>query len=104
MANHKSALKRIRQTEKRRLRNRAVRSQMRTVLKKFYQAVDGELEGADLGEMHRSTVSTIARAAPKGYCTNVPPIARSPALPPISTRLSRRAHSTHYHPTRQGEV
>jgi len=66
LANHKSALKRIRQTEKRRLRNRAVRSQMRTVLKKFYQAVDGELEGADLGEMHRSTVSTIARAATKG--------------------------------------
>ncbi len=66
MANHKSALKRIRQTEKRRLRNRRVRSQMKTVLKKFYKAVDGELEGVDPGEMHRKTVSTIARAASKG--------------------------------------
>ncbi len=35
MANHKSALKRARQTEKRNLRNRALRSALRTEIKKF---------------------------------------------------------------------
>ena len=33
MANHKSALKRIRQNEKRRLRNRSARSEIRTTIK-----------------------------------------------------------------------
>ncbi|NPA25619.1 MAG: 30S ribosomal protein S20 [Deltaproteobacteria bacterium] len=66
MANHKSALKRIRQSEKRRLRNRRVRSQLKTVLKKFYSAVDGKSEGVDLNEIHRRTVSSIDRAATKG--------------------------------------
>ena len=66
MANHKSALKRIRQSEKRRLRNRQVRSQLKTVLKKFYSAVDGKSEGVDLSEVHRQTVSSIDRAATKG--------------------------------------
>ncbi len=66
MANHKSALKRIRQSEKRRLRNRRVRSQLKTVLKKFYSAVDGKSEGVDLKEIHRRTVSSIDRAATKG--------------------------------------
>ena len=66
MANHRSALKRIRQSEKRRLRNRQVRSQLKTVLKKFYQAVDGKGAEADLDQVHRQTVSTIDRAATKG--------------------------------------
>jgi len=37
VANHKSALKRVRQTEKRRLRNRTTMSQMRTAMKKYRQ-------------------------------------------------------------------
>ncbi len=40
MANHKSALKRIRQTEKRRLANRMIRSAYRTELKKFYTLIE----------------------------------------------------------------
>jgi len=66
LANHKSALKRIRQSEKRRLRNRQVNSHLKTVLKSFYSAVEGKTEGADLVEVHRKTVSTIDRAATKG--------------------------------------
>ena len=66
MANHKSALKRIRQSETRRLRNRHVSSQLKTVLKSFYSAVDGETEAADLTEIHRQTVSEIDRAATRG--------------------------------------
>jgi len=66
LANHKSALKRIKQSEKRRLRNRQVNSQLKTVLKSFYSAVEEKVEGADLVEMHRETVSAIGRASSKG--------------------------------------
>ncbi len=66
MANHKSALKRIKQSEKRRLRNRQVNSQLKTVLKLFYSAVEEKTEGTDLAEIHRNTVSEIGRAATKG--------------------------------------
>lgn len=40
MANHKSALKRMRQNDKRRLRNRVHRGAMRTEVKKFRAAID----------------------------------------------------------------
>lgn len=40
MANHKSALKRIRQNDKRRLRNRFHKVRMRTFIKKFRSAID----------------------------------------------------------------
>ena len=47
MANHKSALKRIRQSEGRRLRNRLHRGRMRTEVKKFRTALDaGDKEAA----------------------------------------------------------
>ena len=66
MANHKSALKRIKQSEKRRLRNRQVNSQLKTSLKSFYSAVEKKTEGPDMVEVHRKTVSEIGRAATKG--------------------------------------
>ena len=66
MANHKSALKRIKQSEKKRLRNRQVSSQLKTVLKSFYSAVDEKAEGTDPIELHRKTVSALGRAATKG--------------------------------------
>ncbi len=66
MANHKSALKRMRQSETRRLRNRKVTSQLKTVLKSFYSAVDAKTSGAEMSEIHRSTVSKIDRAATRG--------------------------------------
>ena len=66
MANHKSALKRMRQSETRRLRNRQVTSQLKTVLKSFYSAVDAKTAGADMAEIHRLTVSEIDRAATRG--------------------------------------
>jgi small subunit ribosomal protein S20 len=40
LANHPSALKRIRQNEKRRARNRAVRTKVKTEIKKVMQAVE----------------------------------------------------------------
>lgn len=41
MANHKSALKRIRQNEKRRLHNRTFRNRTRTLVKKARSAIEG---------------------------------------------------------------
>jgi small subunit ribosomal protein S20 len=47
MANHKSALKRMRQNEKRNTRNRALRSSLRTAIKKYRALLEGkELETA----------------------------------------------------------
>ena len=40
MANHKSALKRIRQSERRRKRNQHIRTQMRTMVKQCREAFD----------------------------------------------------------------
>ena len=40
MANHKQTLKRIKTNEKARLRNKAVRTNLKTVTKRFYEAVD----------------------------------------------------------------
>ena len=40
MANHKSALKRIRQNEKRRLRNRSYRNRARTLVKQAREAIE----------------------------------------------------------------
>lgn len=47
MANHKSALKRVRQTLKRNERNRALRSSLRTSIKKYRVLVEAkDLDGA----------------------------------------------------------
>ena len=40
MANHKSAIKRARQNEKRRMRNRSIKSALRTELKKFSTLIE----------------------------------------------------------------
>ena len=44
MANHKSALKRIKQTQKKNLRNRILKSKYRTELKKFFSIQDDKKE------------------------------------------------------------
>lgn len=65
MANTKSALKRIRQSEKRRLRNRARRSRMRTFIKKFRRMLaEGRLEEAQA--FLPQVFSVIDRTAQKG--------------------------------------
>lgn len=65
MANHKSAIKRIRQTARRTARNRAAKSQLRTQLKKFRTAVDGQGEAAS-AELLSSTEGLIDRSVRKG--------------------------------------
>ena len=61
MANIKSAKKRMRQAEKRRARNKSVRSRLRTAVKKFRSAT----EGSKLDSLP-ATYSEIDRAEKKG--------------------------------------
>jgi small subunit ribosomal protein S20 len=65
MANHKSAVKRIRQNEKRRAINRASRSAMRTEIKKLRTALTlGDVEKAQ--QVLPAIVSVLDRSIQKG--------------------------------------
>ncbi|HET9183482.1 MAG TPA: 30S ribosomal protein S20 [Candidatus Angelobacter sp.] len=65
MANHLSALKRARQTEKRTVGNRANTSQLRTALRKFRQTLQSG-KPADARAAFAGTVSAIDKAVRKG--------------------------------------
>jgi small subunit ribosomal protein S20 len=65
MANHKSAAKRHLQSEKRRVRNRAVKSALHTQLKKAAAEFSNKTAKAGEGEI-RNAQSAIAIAAAKG--------------------------------------
>lgn len=65
MANHKSALKRIRQNAKRRTHNRHYRSTMRTEIKKLMTAIDAGDTDAAKAQLP-ATVGLIQRVAQKG--------------------------------------
>jgi small subunit ribosomal protein S20 len=65
MANHVSALKRARQTEKRTAVNRSNRSTFRTSLRALREAIHaGDAKAA--GEQYRATVSAIDKSVQKG--------------------------------------
>jgi small subunit ribosomal protein S20 len=55
MANHKSALKRIRQTEKRRLHNRHFRNRARTLVKKARAGI----EGGEVSTAREATIKAV---------------------------------------------
>ena len=64
MPNHKSAEKRMRQNEKRRLVNRSNRGRLRTGIKKLRTALEGG--GTDSQALLPETVSAIDKAVQKG--------------------------------------
>ena len=65
MANHFSALKRARQTEKRTARNRANTSQLRSALRELRETIaKGDKNVAE--ETYRRTTSTLDKAIQKG--------------------------------------
>ena len=65
MANHFSALKRARQTEKRTVRNRANTSRLRGTLRDLRESLaKGDQQGAD--QVFRQTVSALDKAVQKG--------------------------------------
>jgi small subunit ribosomal protein S20 len=85
MANHFSALKRARQTEKRTAQNRAHTSRFRTVLRHFREALaSGDRKAAEA--RYRETVSAIDKAIRKGT------IHRNAAAR-YKSRLSARMHA-----------
>ena len=90
MANHKSALKRMRQSEKRRLRNRQVVSHMRSSIKKFHLEAEEGKSPETLQESLQRVSVIIDKAASKGV------IHRNNASRKISrlTRLCNRAGET----------
>ncbi len=65
MANHKSALKRISQSERRRKRNQHIRSKMRTVVKRYRDALEAG-DTAQAGEAFKVVEREIRRAASRG--------------------------------------
>ncbi len=65
MPNHKSAEKRVRQSEKRRLINRNNRTKLRTSIKKLRSALDGG-DAKEAGSLLPITVSEIDKAVKKG--------------------------------------
>jgi small subunit ribosomal protein S20 len=64
LANHKSAQKRIRQNEKRRVRNQTVRTAMRTVVKNCREALDTASD--DAADKVRAAEKSLQRAASRG--------------------------------------
>src|SRR5579871_4988369 len=65
MANHASALKRVRQTERRTARNRANTSSLRTQLRDLRESIEkGDKAAAE--QMYRKTVSALDKAIQKG--------------------------------------
>jgi small subunit ribosomal protein S20 len=65
MANHFSALKRARQTEKRTARNRANRSRLRSALRELRESLSkGDKTAAE--QSYRQTVSALDKAIQKG--------------------------------------
>ena len=65
MANIKSAIKRVKVTEKQNLRNRMVTSQFKTAVKKFDKALESGDE-ALVNETYTNAVSMADKAAAKG--------------------------------------
>lgn len=65
MANHISSEKRARQTEKRRLRNRANMSVMKTAIKKVLEAVHKK-DFSEIDTLMRNAQSVIAKTRKKG--------------------------------------
>ena len=65
MANHASALKRARQTERRTVRNRANTSSLRTQLRDLRETIEkGDKQAAE--QTYRQTVSALDKAIQKG--------------------------------------
>lgn len=65
MANHKSAIKRARQNELRRLRNKSVRTRVKSIVKDVRSAA-GENTGADMSAKIRVVQSVMDKASKKG--------------------------------------
>lgn len=64
MANHPSALKRMRQSEKKRIRNMSYRSKVKTAVKKYLQAAQDKQPEA--GDLLRQATALLHKGVSKG--------------------------------------
>lgn len=85
MANHKSALKRVKQTERRRLRNKATLSQMRTAIKR-YRALLAQRSAEEAGAALSGVYTVIDRSEKKG-------VLHANAAARYKARLSKALHA-----------
>ena len=65
MANHKSAIKRTRQNELRRLRNKSVKTRIKTIVKDVRSSAE-ETSGADMSAKISAVQSAFDKASKKG--------------------------------------
>jgi small subunit ribosomal protein S20 len=87
LANHPSALKRVKQSQIRRLRNMSVKSRIKTTVKKFHQILEtGSLESAR--PVMIQAISQIDRAGSKGV---VHPRTASRKISRLSKKLHQRS-------------
>jgi small subunit ribosomal protein S20 len=87
LANHPSALKRVKQSQARRLRNMSTKSRIKTTVKKFYQVLEtGAMEAARPAMIQ--AIAQIDRAASKGV---VHPRTASRKISRLSKKLHRHS-------------
>ena len=86
MPNHKSAEKRVRQSEKRRVINRSHRTKVRTFIKKMRAALESD-KGDDVQTALPVTISVIDKAVQKG-------VMHKNAAARYKSRLTVRANQT----------
>ena len=65
MANIKSQIKRVKTNEKRRQRNKSVRSSVRTAVRRFREAIEAG-DGEKATELQRAAAKALDKAAGKG--------------------------------------
>ena len=85
MANHKSAIKRARQSEEQRVRNRSRKTRMKNVVRKLEEAITAKSRESASEEL-KQVVSVIEKTAAKGV------IHKNTASRKIS-RLTRRVNA-----------
>jgi small subunit ribosomal protein S20 len=85
MANHKSAIKRIRQTERRNEVNSRNRSALRSQVKELQNAIAGKADGTSALDLVNPTVGQIDRAVQKG-------VLHKNTASRMKSRLTKRAN------------
>lgn len=91
MANSRSARKRIRSNERKHIRNRAVRSAVRTSITKARRALLGSLPTVDTEEQVLAAVRALDRAAEKGILHRNNAIRRKSRLMSMAHKLATAA-------------
>ena len=87
MANIKSAKKRILVTETRTARNKAIKSEVKTMVKKVYAAIDSKDQEAAKAAL-KAAISTLDKATTKGVYHKILLPERSPVCRLLLTKMA----------------